>query len=199
MSGANVLLTAFGPFGGEKINPAEEAARRVKSENVTVLILPVEYKTAASLTVEAIDRLKPEIVISVGQAGGRTGITPERVGVNLRNASCADNAGVVCENEPIVPGGEERLLSSFDPDGIAEALTVAGFSAYVSDGAGTYVCNDVMYSVLYRLRGTAMKAGFIHVPFCTEQAAGHPGAFSMSVEDMARALDIAIETVRKTM
>jgi len=195
----NVLLTAFGPFGGESINPAQEAAKRVTSENTQVIILPVEYETAAQITLQAIERLHPDIVINVGQAGGRTGITPEKVGVNRRNALAADNVGRVCTDEPINPSGQDRLYSTFEPQKIAEALSAAGFSSYVSDGAGTYVCNDVMYSVLDSLQGTDVKAGFIHVPFCTEQAKNHPDAFSMDIADMARALEIAIDTVREQL
>lgn len=190
-----VLITAFEAFGGDRLNPAREAALQLSLPGVMPLILPVEYETAARMAVDAIEKYRPEAVIDLGQAGGRTGITPEKFAVNLRNARSADNAGRVCENEPIVPGGPDRIESRFGAEDIVSALREAGLPAYVSEGAGTYVCNDVMYSVLYHLRNTSVRAGFIHLPFCAEQADAHPGAFTMELGEMVRGLEIAVATV----
>ena len=191
----SLLLTAFEPFGGETVNPAQQAVESLTVPGVQKLILPVEYGRAAAIVTDAITRLSPRAVICVGQAGGRSGITPEKYAVNLRRAKAPDNAGVLYDGQPIVPGGEERLESSFGAERIAQALSEAGSSAYVSESAGTFVCNDVMYSVLKHLSGSKVPAGFIHVPFCSAQAAGHPGAFTMSTEEIARGLAIAVECV----
>lgn len=191
----SLLLTAFEPFGGEAVNPAQQAVESLAVPGVQKLILPVEYGRAAALAIDAIRRLSPCAVISVGQAGGRSGITPEKYAVNLRRAKAPDNAGRVFDGQPIVPGGAERLESSFGAEKIAGALSQSGLSAYVSDSAGTFVCNDVMYSVLWHLSGSKVPAGFIHVPFCSAQAAGHPGAFTMSTEEITRGLAIAVDCV----
>ena len=190
------LLTAFCPFGGDKINPAEEAARGVKTPDTQLIILPVEYETASRIAIREIERFKPELVICLGQAGGRTGVTPETTAVNLRSALSPDNAGRVCESEIIDPLAPERLMSSFDAAKIAERISAGGIPSYISDGAGTYVCNDVMFCVLNHLKNTFVKAGFIHLPFCDEQKQAHPGAFTLSIETLTRAIEIAIETVR---
>lgn len=190
-----LLLTAFGPFGGDSVNPAQLVAERIRLPGVRALILPVEYGTASRIALQAIDELQPSAVIDLGQAGGRTGITPEKYAVNLRNALSPDNAGRICTMEPIVPGAAERLESTFGAEAIAEALLCAGIPAYVSEGAGTYVCNDVMYSVLHHLSGTGIRAGFIHVPFSRRQQATHPGAFTMEEDEMVRGIETAIRLI----
>ncbi len=190
-----LLLTAFEPFGGETVNPAQLALEKLNVPDAVRLVLPVEYERAAGLALGAIDRVRPDAVVSIGQAGGRAGITPEKYAVNLRKAAAADNAGRVCGGEPVVPGAPERLESTFGAEAIVRALALAGLPASVSTSAGSFVCNDVMYSVLYRLRGTNVRAGFIHVPFCGEQASGHPGAFTMDLKDIARGLEIAVRAV----
>lgn len=192
------LLTAFVPFGGERINPAQEALRRVEADAIK-LYLPVEYDTAARLTLEAVDQYAPCAVINIGQAGGRTGITPEKYAVNLRSSGSPDSAGRLCTDEKIVPEGPDRLESSFGAEAIARALGKAGFPASVSESAGTYVCNDVMYRVLWKLKGTGIPAGFIHLPYCTQQLENHPDAFGMDIDRMAKAIETAIDTVKTSL
>ena len=195
---SKLLLTAFVPFGGESLNPAQEAVKRVRAE-AHKLYLPVEYENAAKIALNAIESLKPRAVICVGQAGGRTGVTPEKYAVNLRNSASPDSAGRLCRNEKIAPDGPDRLETDFGAEKIVSALVKAGFKAYLSESAGTYVCNDVLYSVLSALRGTGVPAGFIHLPYCNEQLSNHPGAFGMDVDTMACALEKAIETVENSL
>ena len=192
-----ILLTAFEPFGGESINPSELAVRSLGSRGIYTLILPVEYGRAARMAVDAIRRLKPDAAISIGQAGGRKGITPEKYAFNLRSSVSPDNAGVVCRSESVVPEGPEKLESTFGAETVSSTLVREGIPSYVSESAGRFVCNDVLYSVLYELKDASVPAGFIHVPFCHEQAAGHTGAFVMSVDEIARGLEIAVHCVQK--
>lgn len=191
-----ILLTAFEPFGGESVNPAELAVRSLEGSSIRTLILPVEYGRAARMAADEIRRLQPHAVICTGQAGGRKGITPEKYAFNLRSSSSPDNAGKICLEEPVLPGGPEKLESRFGAEAIAKAIQRKGIPAYVSESAGRFVCNDVMYSVLYELKDTSVPAGFIHVPFCTEQAARHPDAFAMSVGDISKGLLAAVEHIK---
>lgn len=192
-----ILVSAFEPFGGESINPALEAAALLRDADVVKLTLPVRYAEAAKIICAEIDRLEPDAVISVGQAGGRDAVTPERQAVNERSSAAPDSAGRLCQGEKIDPEGEDRLESTFGAEQIACAINASGLPARVSDSAGTYVCNDVMYSVLAKLKHKKVPAGFIHLPFCTGQATRHPGAFTMEISDMARALEIAVATVKQ--
>ena len=198
-SRSKLLLTAFEPFGGERVNPAWEAVSAIEGEEIVKLLLPVEYGTAAEKVIKVIDELCPAAVVCVGQAGGRDAVTPEKYAVNLRNALSADNAGRVCREEKIVPGGEERLESSFGAEEIARAISESGIPSRVSESAGTFVCNDVMYGVLRRLRDTGVPAGFIHVPYCEEQKAGHPDSFALPASQIARALTVALEVIKQKM
>ncbi len=192
-----LLVTAFEAFGGESVNPAKHAVKRLGGEDVIKLFLPVEYENAARMTLENIALYRPDAVINVGQAGGRDAVCPERYAVNLRSSKSPDGAGRLCLDEEIIPGGDARLESSFDADKIAAAINAGCIPARVSESAGTYVCNELMYRVLWFLKGSGVPAGFIHVPFCDEQAAGHPGAFTLSAGEISRALALALETVKQ--
>ncbi len=194
-----ILVTAFEPFGGEGINPAMLALEALEEEDVIKLLLPVEYETAAQKAIEAIRECSPAAVVSLGQAGGRDAVTPERYAVNLRHSPSPDNAGRVCDHEKIVRDGPEKLASSFSAEEICAALTKAGFPARVSDSAGTFVCNDVMYSVLRALQDTGIPAGFIHVPYCTAQLKNHPDCFGMDEDEIARAVETALADLRRRL
>ncbi len=188
-----LLISAFEPFGGEEINPAEEAVKRLEGEGIYKLILPVEYETAGRLLIAEIGRVKPDRVIMVGQAGGRDAVTPERRAVNERNAKAPDNAGRVCLSEKIIEGGPGELSATLDPALLAEAILKEGIPARVSASAGTFVCNDVFYLALEHLKGSPVRADFIHLPWCLEQAPRHPGQFCLPVETMVRALSTAVK------
>lgn len=193
-----ILLSAFEPFGGEKINPAWEAVRRMDGEGIGKILLPVEYLRAGELLIAEIRRFGPDIVIMTGQAGGRDAITPETRAVNSRNAKAPDSAGRLCSGEEINAGGEAELLATLDPSALAEAISAEGIPARVSLSAGAFVCNDVFYQALSFLNGTGVKADFIHLPWCSEQAPGHPGEFSLPAETMARALEAAVRAARES-
>lgn len=192
-----LLITGFDPFGGESVNPSWEAVRLLEDTigeyRLTKLQLPTVFGRAAALLLEAADRLKPDAVLCVGQAGGRAGITPEVIGINLREARIPDNEGHQPQNEPVIPGGPAAYFATLPVREMVSAMQTGGLPACLSYSAGAFVCNDVLYSVLHRYDGTAVRAGFVHVPYLPEQAGGDKP--SMSLVDIVRGLTLAIGTL----
>ena len=190
-----LLITGFEPFGGESINPSWEAVSGLPSEiggyELHKLLIPVTFGEAADRVTAFADEIKPDVIICVGQAGGRSAITPELVGINLRYASIPDNAGAKPEDEPIVQGGDTAIFSTLPVRKMAEAIAASGLPAKVSYSAGAYVCNDVLYTVLCRYKDSTARAGFIHIPYCTEQNK-QP---SMELNDIIKGLTVAIEAI----
>lgn len=210
----NILLTGFEPFGGEKMNPSWQAVmalpdkRMVRlpslgegaEESETVFLykreIPVVYRKAPDAVRAAIREVKPTIVICVGQAGGRKGITPERLGVNLRDAAAPDNEGTICTDEVIDREGPAAYWTKLPVKRMVQAMKDNGLSASVSYSAGTYVCNDVLYSLLNDLsrpERQALWGGFIHVPFALEQGKHPEEVFCMKTQDMTKGLEICVE------
>jgi len=191
-----ILVTAFEPFGGDAINPTEmildKLPDRIGGCEIRKLLLPVEFGRAAQMAVSEYDMLGPSAVIMLGQAGGRSAITPETTAKNIMNASIPDNAGYRPDDQVIVQNGPEELHSTFDAAGLAEAIKAAGIAGEVSHDAGAYVCNALLYGMLYHNKGR-VPTGFIHVPFIKEQ--GHDDKPFMEFDDMYKGLDAAIRTV----
>lgn len=196
-----LLLTGFTPFDGETINPALEAVKRVKSEiagmEIVKLEVPTVFGESVRLVAEAIEREQPDFVLSVGQAGGRVAVTPERVAINVDDARIPDNAGQQPIDVPIFADGENAYFATLPVKAMAEAIREAGLPSALSNTAGTYVCNHLMYGVLYHLNRhhKDAKAGFIHVPYIPEQTADKPGVPSMPLDDIVRALEAAIAAI----
>lgn len=190
-----LLITGFDPFGGETVNPSWEAVQmlpeRVGEYDLTKLQIPTEFCRASAAALAAARELAPDVILCVGQAGGRAGVTPEVVGINLREARIADNAGFRPENEPVVPGGPAAYFATLPVREMVAAIRNAGLPASLSYSAGAFVCNDVLYTVLHNCSGTQVRAGFVHVPFLPEQA--KEGVASMPLEKITQALKIAIE------
>lgn len=191
-----LLITGFEPFGGEKINPSWEAVKLLPETigdfEIAKAEIPVVFEKAAETVLSKADELKTDAIICVGQAGGRTGITPEMVAINLRFASIPDNEGNQPKDSPCVEGGENAYFSTLQVRKMVSAISDAGIPCSVSYSAGTYVCNDLIYHVLHQYHGTGVKACFIHVPFIPEQTSDKP---SMELETIAKALEIAIEAI----
>ena len=191
-----LLITGFEPFGGEKINPSWEAVKllpeKIGDFEITKAEIPVVFEKAAETVIAKADELEPNAIICVGQAGGRSGITPEMVAINLRFASIPDNEGNQPKDIPCVQDGENAYFATLPVRKMAEAVSEASVPCSVSYSAGTYVCNDLIYHVLHHYRGTDIKACFIHVPFISEQTNDKP---SMELETIAKALEIAIEAI----
>lgn len=190
-----LLITGFEPFGGETINPSWESVLRLPAEiggySLTKLLIPVVFGEGAQKVIRMADEICPDAILCVGQAGGRNAVTPELVGINLRHASIPDNGDNQPKDEPIVVGGACAHFSTLPVRKMAEAITAAGVPSRVSYSAGAYVCNDVLYTLLHRFEGSRTRVGFIHVPYCTEQQK-EP---SMPLDDMAKALTVAIESI----
>ncbi|WP_434654900.1 pyroglutamyl-peptidase I [Chromobacterium violaceum] len=190
-----VLLTGFEPFGGETVNPSWEAARQLDGETIAgarvhARLLPCVFGAALDELYRQLDALRPDVTIAVGQAGGRPDIAVERVAINVDDARFPDNAGRQPIDEPVVANGPAAYFSTLPIKAIVAGLRERGLPATVSQSAGTFVCNHVMYGLLHR---GGPRAGFIHLPFLPEQAIRHPGAFSLKLDDCVAALRLAVE------
>ena len=185
-----LLITGFDPFGGETINPAWEAVKLlpdvIGTYALTKLEIPTVFGTASQKVLQAAQECQPDVVLCIGQAGGRKAITPEMVGINLRHARIADNAGNQPQDEPVAADGPAAYFATVPVRKMTAAIEAAGIEAAVSYSAGAFVCNDTLYAVLHHFAGTAVQAGFVHVPFLPQQA--KEGVPSMPLEDIVRGL-----------
>ena len=198
MRGENMkklLITGFAPFGGEIINPSWEAVSRlpeiIGEYEITKLLIPVVFGEAAKKVIDISEKLKPDVIISIGQAGGRNAITPELVAINLRHASIPDNNGNQPQDQSIVESAPKAYFSTLPVRKISEAIKSAGISSSVSYSAGAYVCNDVLFTLLDHYKNSKTKIGFIHIPYCTEQGK-EP---SMDLNDVIKGLTVAIKNI----
>ncbi len=195
---ATILLTGFEPFGPDAVNPSWDAVCRlpevIGTARVVRLRLPVEYDRASTMLAEAVRRERPDAVLCVGQAGGRSAITPEMVAINYDDAALSDNAGVQRSGASILPDGPAAYFTTLPIKSIAHAIRQSGAPAAVSFTAGTFVCNHLMYCLLHLLQHDfpAVCGGFIHVPFASAQAALHPDAPSLPLDTIVRALEAAV-------
>ena len=197
-----LLLTAFDPFGGEHVNPALEAVRLVPDEiagwEIAKLEVPTVFGASVDAVAQAIRQEKPDAVLCIGQAGGRCDLTPERVAINISDARIADNAGKQPVDEPIAKDGPAAYFATLPVKAMAAAIREAGLPASVSNTAGTFVCNHLMYGVLHLLAREypGVRGGFMHVPFAPEQVTNRP-APSMSLRDIARGIEAAIGAIAR--
>ena len=195
-----ILLTAFDPFGGASINPALEAVKLVADRLPGVEIVKIEVPTVFGLSIrtvtEAMDRVKPDAVLCIGQAGGRPDLTPERVAINMNDARVPDNRGNQLLDVPVVVGGPAAYFSTLPVKAMVAAIREAGLPASLSNTAGTFVCNHLMYGVLHHAatHDPQVRAGFMHVPFIPSQVTDRP-APSMAVTDIARGIESAIAAI----
>ena len=190
----HLLITGFDPFGGETVNPSWEAVRRlpdtVGDYRLTKLQIPTVFGTAADTVLAAAAEDTPDVILCVGQAGGRDAVTPERIAVNMASARIPDNKGNQPVEAPILPGAPDGIFSTVPVAAMAQAITAASLPGKISNTAGTFVCNDTLYRLLHHFAGTAVRVGFIHVPWLPEQA--KEGAPSMELQDITAALTAAI-------
>ncbi len=199
-----ILVTAFDPFGGETVNPAQEAVRLLRPEIFSAEIIKLEVPTVFGKsireTVAAMTQHQPNAVLSIGQAGGRCAITPERVAINLDDVSSGDNEGNQPKDQPIYPDGDAAYFSSLPIKAIVKNICAAGLPASISNSAGTFVCNHLMYGVLYHAQRyfPGVRAGFIHVPFIPQQVITKRNVPSMALADIVRGLEIAVQTIIET-
>lgn len=196
-----ILVTGFDPFGGDKINPAIEAVKRLPAEingaEIIKLEIPTVFNKSAEVVKKAIEKEKPDYVLNVGQAGGRFGLTPERVAININDGRIPDNEVYQPLGEPIHEDGETAYFTQLPIKAEAKAIRDAGLPASVSNTAGTYVCNHIMYQVQY-MRDKEfpnIKAGFIHIPFLPEQVVNRPNTPSMALGDIVKGLTAALSAI----
>ena len=202
--GSVVLVTGFDPFCEEKVNPSwqicEKLPRAIGGVRVETCRVPCEFGRAIETVVEAIERVKPALVILLGQAGGRAHLSVERVAINVDDARVADNAGTRPIDEPIAVGGPPACFSTLPIKAMVEAMHAVGVPAEVSNSAGTYVCNHLMYGVLHYLAARSpfasgegrARAGFIHLPYSEEQVIDKPAIAAMSLATMLKGIEAAI-------
>lgn len=194
-----ILLCAFDPFGGERINPALEAVKLVRFDGAEIEkceVPTVFYKSVGVVTAK-IAEFKPDAVLMIGQAGGRDKITPERVAINISDARIEDNEGNRPCDEPIINGAPAAYFSTLPIKKITECLSRAEIPSAISNSAGTFVCNHLMYGVLNFIAEHEYDciAGFMHIPFLPEQAEGKTGVPSLPLDTDVRAIEISLGAI----
>lgn len=191
---AHLIITGFDPFGGETINPSWEAVRllpdRIDSFRLTRLCIPTQFEAAFHTVLSAAEDDPADVILCVGQAGGRDAVTPERIAINLADARIPDNAGFQPLEQPLLPGGPDGIFSTVPVASMAAAIREAGLPGKVSLSAGSFVCNATLYRLLHHFSGTSTQVGFIHVPYLPQQAG--PGVPNLSLDQISAALHAAI-------
>ena len=186
-----LLITGFDPFGKDTINPSWEAVQRlpdvVGDFVLCKLQIPTVFGKAANCVMQQAKIFQPDVILCIGQAGGRGAVTPERIAVNIRDARITDNAGVQPQDDLVISDGPAAYFATVPVTEMADAIQKIQLPADVSNSAGAFVCNDVLYTLLHHYHGTATKVGFIHVPYLPEQ-----GTPSMSLTQIIDALCAAI-------
>lgn len=186
-----LLITGFDPFGGDSVNPSWECVSKlpdtVGEYVLCKLQIPTVFGKAAEAVLTRAEEFRPDVILCVGLAGGREAVTPERIAVNIRDARIPDNRGNQPRDAFVIPGAPAAYFVTVPVADMAEAIRGAGIPAAVSNTAGTFVCNDVLYTLLHRFAGTGTRVGFVHVPYLTGQ-----GTPSLSEEAIITALSAAI-------
>jgi pyroglutamyl-peptidase len=190
-----VLLTGFEPFGTATSNPSGEIVKQISGDNIVTAILPVAYTQSAERLLELIAEHNPDVVICLGQAEGRTQITPEKVAINLDDARLADNEGVLRNDMKIIDAGPDGYFSTLPVNEIVEAIKAKGVPATVSLSAGAFLCNHVFYVVQNKFAGTKVRSGFVHVPLMDSQAPEFPGLPTMPLDQMVVAIKVILELI----
>lgn len=197
-----ILLTGFDPFGGENINPSWlavcAAAEKIGFADVKTLLLPTEYYSSVNIATEAIKTFMPDVVVSVGQAGGRASVSFERVAVNVIDSDTPDNAGVSLHTVNC-PDGPDKFETTLPVNEMVKAVNDSGLPAYISESAGRFVCNHVFYGLSKYVSDNSLpvKVGFVHVPFIPKQTVARPNTASMSLENITESLVSALSVLAK--
>ena len=194
-----ILITGFTPFGGEGINPAYEAVKLLQSKIAGAEIIKAEIPTVFNKSIECLEKViekeNPDIVICVGQAGGRYEISIERVAINVDDARIPDNENNSPVDEKVFEDGENAYFAKLPIKAMVSEIREQKIPASISNTAGTFVCNHLMYGLLYLIQKKypKMNGGFIHVPFIPEQVLNKSNEPHMSLEDIAKGLKFAIK------
>ena len=190
-----VLLTGFEPFGTATSNPSGEIVKQISGDNIVTAILPVAYTQSAQQLLDLITQHNPDVVICLGQAEGRTSITPEKVAINLDDARLADNEGVVRNDVKIMDDGPDAYFSTLPLNIMVDAIKAQGIPAAISLSAGAFLCNHVFYIAQNKFAGTNVRSGFVHVPLMDSQAPEFPGLPTMPLDQMVTAIRAMLEVL----
>ena len=196
-----ILVTGFDPFGQDTINPALEAVKQLPNEilgaSIIKLEIPTMFHQSANVVNLAIQQHQPDFVVHIGQAGGRFGITPERIAINLDDARIADNSSQQPIDQLIAENGPAAYFSQLPVKAMVANMQEVGIPATVSNSAGTFVCNHIMYQTLHycQMNYPQIQSGFIHVPYLPQQVADKASLPSMDLKTIVQGLVISIETI----
>ena len=196
-----ILITGFEPFGGESVNPALEAVKKLQKcsligAEIVTCSVPVVHLNSINTVIEAIKTHQPDYVITVGQAGGRAGITPERIAINVDDYRIPDNEGNQVIDEAVTKDGPAAYFSTLPIKAMVKAMQDKGIPAQVSNSAGTYVCNHLFYGVQHFLKDTNIGHGFVHIPLLPSQSTGGDKptlSLELIVEGLAAAAQAIID------
>ncbi len=192
-----LLITGFDPFGGATVNPAREAVMALPDSvgdwSLTKLEIPTVFGLAAEAVLATAKELHPDVILCVGQAGGRKAITPEVVAINLREATISDNLGYTPKNQPVIADAPAAYFATLPVREMVAAVQAAEVPCSLSYSAGVFVCNDLLYTLLHHYDKTDVRIGFIHIPYLPEQAG--EGVASLPLEDMVKGLAAAIQAI----
>ena len=198
-----ILVTGFDPFGGEPINPAIESVKKLPDNIAGAEIIKLEIPTVRKKSLEKIEKAinehNPDVILSIGQAGGRFDISIERIGINLDDFRIPDNEGNQIIDEPIFPDGENSYFVKLPVKAMVQNVQKNNIPASVSYTAGTFVCNHVLYGVMYLIekKYKGKKSGFIHIPFLPQQVIDKRNMPSMELNTIVKGLTAAIEAIVK--
>ena len=193
-----ILVTGFDPFGGEKINPALEAIKQLPDKVGDISIVKCEIPTvfgkSKNVLLSVVEKERPDAVLCIGQAGGRPNITVERVAINCDDADIKDNEGNQPVDSKIAADGPAAYFATLPFKAMVQDMLAAGIPAAVSNSAGTFVCNHIMYGILHYAAQSRphMKAGFVHIPYLPQQTNDKP---SMSLDCILKGLECMIKTI----
>lgn len=188
-----LLITGFDPFGGETVNPSWEAVKLLPEQIgdyvLCKLQVPTVFGLAAQMVLEKAREVQPDMILCIGQAGGRSAITPERIAVNIRDAKIPDNTGNQPRDAFVAEDGPAGYFATVPVEKMVEGIAALQIPAMVSNSAGAFVCNDLFYSLLHHFADSAVRVGFIHIPYLPQQ-----GMPSLPLEASVAALSAAIDT-----
>jgi pyroglutamyl-peptidase len=196
-----ILITAFEPFGEDTINPAREAIKQLKDKisdaDIIKLTVPTVFRKAIETVYKVMSSEQPDVVLCIGQAGGRCELTPERIAINVDDARIKDNDGNQPLDQPIFTDGPAAYFSNLPVKAMVKYILDGGIPSSLSNTAGTFVCNHLMYGVLYYIHKEfpSMRGGFVHVPFIPSQVINRSSTPSMSLSDIVKGLELAITAI----
>ena len=193
---SKILVTGFEPFATSSLNPSGEIVKALIGDDLVTAVLPVVFGQASSQLRELIDLHKPTAVLCLGQAEGRSEMTPERIAINLDNARIADNAGNQPLEQKIIADGPDGHFSTLPIEKMVASMKAAGIPASISLSAGTFVCNHIFYVLQDYLKDSSIKSGFMHVPLMDEQRKEYPNLPTMPIRQMVAGVEIALNVLR---